>query len=128
VFLALPAWVRHPSQRTKDIALAAVLAVPMIGTAIPEAVHDDRPWQVAIAVVAVVTVLIRHHWPFLALTVAAAGAIAAQPDGASALAVLVVLYTIASTRSWRTTVVVSAVVVAGNALDAAVDGDAHHRR
>jgi signal transduction histidine kinase len=122
VFSALPAWVRRPSERTKDIALAAVLAVPMIGTAIPEAIHDDRPGQVAIAVVAVLTVLVRRRWPFAALAVAAAGAIVARPDGAAALAVLIVLYTIASTRPWRTTAVVTVLLVAGNALDALADG------
>ena len=122
MFPALPEWVRRPSERTKDIALAAVLAVPMIGTAVAEAVHDDRPWQVAIAVVAVLTVLFRRRWPFAALAVAAVGAIVAKPDGAAALAVLVVLYTIASTRPWRTTAVATAVLVAGNALDAVADG------
>jgi signal transduction histidine kinase len=122
VFPALPAWVRRPSERTKDIALAALLAVPMIGTAIPEAVHDDRPWQVAIAVVAVLTVLLRRRWPFPALVVAAAGAIVAKPDGAAALAVLIVLYTIASTRPWRATAITAVALVAGNALDAVVDG------
>jgi hypothetical protein len=122
VFPALPAWARHPSERTKDIALAAVLAVPVMGTAIAEAVHDDRPWQVAIGAVAVLTVLFRRRWPFPALAVAAAGAIVANPDGAPALAVLVVLYTIASTRPWRTTAITTAVLVAGNALDAVVDG------
>jgi signal transduction histidine kinase len=124
VFQALPAWVRRPSERTKDIALAAVLAVPMIGSAIPEAIHDDRPGQVAIAVVAVLTVLVRRRWTFPALAIAAAGAIVARPDGASALAVLIVLYTIASTRPWRTTALATAGLVAGNALDMVVDGHA----
>ena len=76
----------------------------------------------AIAVVAVLTVLFRRRWPFAALAVAAVGAIVAKPDGAAALAVLVVLYTIASTRPWRTTAVATAVLVAGNALDAVADG------
>jgi signal transduction histidine kinase len=124
VFPALPAWLRRPSHRTQDIALAAVLAVPMIGTAIPEAIHDDRPGQVAIAAVAVLTVLMRRRWTFLALAIAAAGAIVARPDGASALAVLILLYTIASTRPWRTTAIATALLIAGNALDGVVDGHA----
>jgi signal transduction histidine kinase len=119
---ALPEWLRRPSRRTQDIALAAVFAVPAIGTAIPEAIHDDRPWLVAIAVVAVLAVLFRRRWPFLALAAAAIGAIAANPDGAAALAVLVVLYTIASTRPWRTTAMVAALLVAGDTLDAVADG------
>jgi signal transduction histidine kinase len=119
---ALPGWLRHPSHRTQDIALAAVFAVPAIGTAIPEAVHEDRPWLVAIAVVAVIAVLLRRRWPFLALSAAAIGAIAANPDGGAALAVLIVLYTIASTRPWRTTALVAVLLVAGDALDALADG------
>jgi signal transduction histidine kinase len=114
--------VRRPSERTKDIALAAVLAVPMIGSAIPEAIHDDRPGQIAIAVVAVLTILVRRRWTLPALAIAAAGAVVARPDGASALAVLVLLYTVASTRPWRTTALATAGLVAGDALDAVVDG------
>jgi signal transduction histidine kinase len=122
VFPALPAWLRHPSERTQDIALAAAFAVPAIGTAIPEAVHDHHPGQVAIAVVAVLAVLVRRRWPFLALAAAAIGAIVANPDGGAALAVLLVLYTIASTRPWRTTAAVGVVLVAGDAFDAVADG------
>ena len=119
---ALPGWLRHPSRRTQDIALAAAFAVPAIGTAIPEAIHNDRPWLVAIAVVAVFAVLVRRRWPFLALAAAAIGAIAANPDGGAALAVLIVLYTIASTRPWRTTALVAVLLVAGDTLDAVADG------
>jgi signal transduction histidine kinase len=122
VSLALPAWLRRPSHRTQDIALAAVLAVPMIAVGIGDATKHDRPWLIACGIVAPLCVLFRRNWTFLALAVAAVTAVVANPDGGAALAVLVLLYTVASTRPWRTTVAVAAVLVVGDALDAVVDG------
>ncbi len=119
---ALPAWLRHPSARTQDIALAALVAVPIMGAGITDAVRLDRPVLVVLSLVAVVAVLVRRRWPFAALAIAAGATIAANPDEAAPLAVMVVLYTIASTRPWRTTALVATLLVAGNVVNIAVDG------
>jgi signal transduction histidine kinase len=119
---ALPAWLRHPSARTQDIALVAVLAVPVVGTGIADAVQHDRPWLVALAVISLGALLFRRRRPFVALAVIAATVIAAQPNGATAFPVLVVLYTIASTRPWRYSAFAIAFLVAGAVVDTAIDG------
>jgi signal transduction histidine kinase len=93
-----------------------------MGAGITDAVRLDRPLLVVLSFVAVVAVLFRRRWPFAALAVAAGATIAANPDEAAPLAVMVVLYTIASTRPWRTTVLVATLLVAGNVVNIAVDG------
>jgi signal transduction histidine kinase len=123
VSLALPAWLRRPSHRTQDIALAGVIAVLVLGPAITDAVQKDRPYLVVLGVISVAAVLFRRRWPFVVLGVTSLATIAANPDSASGLAVLVALYTIASTRPWRVTVVTTLVLVAGNVVDIVVDGD-----
>ena len=40
--LALPGWLRRPSDLTKDVALAVLLALPVVGTAIGDAVKYDH--------------------------------------------------------------------------------------
>jgi signal transduction histidine kinase len=119
---ALPAWVRHPSDRTIDIALVAALAVPVVGTGIGDAVQHDRPWLALLAAISVGALLFRRRWPYATVAVIAACVIAASPDGATALPILFALYTIASTRSRRASAAVVAILVAGNVLDAAIDG------
>jgi hypothetical protein len=66
--------------------------------------------------------LFRRRWPFAALIVIAASVIAANPNGATALPTLVVLYTIASTRPWRYSAFTIAFLVAGSVVDTAIDG------
>lgn len=119
---ALPAWLRHPSARTQDIALVAVLAVPVVGTGTADAVQHGRPWLALLAVVSVGALLFRRRWPFVALAVISAAVIAASPNGATAFPVLVVLYTIASTRPWRASALAIAILVAGSVIDTALDG------
>jgi signal transduction histidine kinase len=122
VSLALPEWVRHPSDRTKDIALVAALAVPVVGTGIADAVQHDKPWLALLAAVSVAALLLRRRWPYATVAVIAASVIAASPNGATAFPVLFALYTIASTRPWRASAVVVAILVAGSVLDAVIDG------
>lgn len=119
---ALPTWLRHPSTRTQDIALVAVLSMPVVGTGIADAVQHDRPWLAVLAVISVGALLFRRRWPFAALIVIAASVIAANPNGATALPTLVVLYTIASTRPWRYSAFTIAFLVAGSVVDTAIDG------
>jgi signal transduction histidine kinase len=123
VSLALPAWLRRPSDRTQDIALAGVLALLVVGPAITDGVHKDRPYLVVLAVISVAAVLFRRRWPFAVLAVTGLATIAANPDSAFGLAVLVALYTIASTRPWRVAVAATAVLIAGNVVNTVVDGD-----
>jgi signal transduction histidine kinase len=120
---ALPMWLRRPSDRTKDIALTGVLAVLVLGPAITHAVHKDRPYLIVLAVISVAATLFRRRWPFAVLGVTGLAAIAANPDAAIPLTVLVALYTIASTRPWRTAVLAWAVLMAGNVVNIVVDGD-----
>ena len=120
---ALPAWLRHPSARTQDIALTGLLAVLVIGPAITDAVNKDRPYLIVLAAISVAVTLFRRRWPFAVLGVTALAAIAANPDAAIPLTVLVALYTIASTRPWRVGVLAWAVLVAGNVVNIVVDGD-----
>jgi signal transduction histidine kinase len=119
---ALPAWLRRPSTRTQDIALVAVLSIPVVGTGTADAVHRDRPWLVVLAVLSVGALLFRRRWPFASLALIAATVVAAKPDGATALPVLFVLYTIASTRPWRFAAITIAFLVAGSIVDTALDG------
>jgi signal transduction histidine kinase len=123
VSLALPAWLRHPSDRTKDIAVAAVVAVPVMGTGIQDAILLDRPQLVVFSLIGAVALLFRRRWPFAVLAVTAVATIAANPDEALPLAVIVALYTIASTRPWRQTAAAVAVLVAGNVLNIVADGN-----
>jgi signal transduction histidine kinase len=120
---ALPAWLRHPSARTQDIALTVLLAVLVMGPAITDAVNKDRPYLVVLAVISVAATLFRRRWPFAVLAVTASATIAANPDSAMPLTILVALYTIASTRPWRVGVLAWAVLVAGNVVNIVVDGD-----
>jgi signal transduction histidine kinase len=122
VSLALPAWLRHPSDRTKDIALVAALAVPVVGRGIADAGQHDRPWLALLAAVSVAALLLRRRWPFAALAIIVGAVIAASPNGATKLPVLVALYAIASTRPWRASAIVVAILVAASLLDALVDG------
>jgi signal transduction histidine kinase len=122
VSLALPAWVHHPSDRTKDIALVAALAVPVVGTGIADAVQHGKPWLAPLAAVSVAALLLRRRWPYATVAVIAASVIAASPNGATAFPVFFALYTIASTRSWRVSAVMVAILVAGSVLDAVIDG------
>ena len=99
-----------------------MLSIPVVGTGTADAVHHDRPWLVVLAVLSVGALLFRRRWPFASLAVIAATVIAAKPDGATALPVLFVLYTIASTRPWRVAAITIAFLVAGSIVDTALDG------
>jgi signal transduction histidine kinase len=120
---ALPAWLRHPSDRTVDIALVAVLAVPVVGAGIADAVHHDRPWLAVLAAISVGALLFRRRWPYAVTAVIAACVIAASPNGATAFPILFALYTIASTRPRRASAVVVPILLAGSVLDAELDGN-----
>jgi signal transduction histidine kinase len=121
VSLALPAWLRRPSDRTKDIGLAALVALPVVSTGIADATRLDKPLLVLMAVAAVAPLLVRRRWPLGALAATAAVAIATVPNGATALPVLVVLYTIATLRPWRIAAGASAFIVLGSLLNDVVD-------
>jgi signal transduction histidine kinase len=95
----------------------------VMGAGIQDAVQLDRPQLAVLSLVGVVALLFRRRWPFAVLAVTAAATIAANPDEALPLTVIVALYTIASTRPWRQTVVAVAVLVAGNVLNIVVDGN-----
>jgi signal transduction histidine kinase len=122
VSLALPAWLRRPSDRTTDIAVAALVALPVMAAGIQDAVKLDRPQLAVLSLVGVVALLFRRRWPFAVLAVTAAATIAANPNEALPFTVIVALYTVASTRPWRQTAIATALLVAANVLDIVADG------
>jgi signal transduction histidine kinase len=117
VSLALPAWLGRPSPRTVDAALALITALATLSATLADPAMDDRPLLCALFAVAVIpAMLVRRRWPFAALAVLIALAFGAPADDALTLPLLVMLYTIASTRSWEVTIATTAAVVGAAAL------------
>src|SRR3954468_6958786 len=65
--LALPGWLRRPSDRTKDVALAVLLALPVVGTAIADGLKHDEWLGVLVGVAAIVALWWRRGPPLAGL-------------------------------------------------------------
>jgi signal transduction histidine kinase len=65
--LALPGWLRRPSDRTKDVAVAVLVALPVVGTGISEAIDRNQPLFVLVAIAAVVALWWRRHHAVIVL-------------------------------------------------------------
>src|SRR4051794_22180001 len=96
--LALPGWMRRPSDRTKDVALAVLLAVPVIGTGIAEAVKHDQPLYVLVGVAAVVPLWWRRRHPIVVLAAVLLIGLGLDDSVIVQLVGVVVLYQVAATR------------------------------
>jgi signal transduction histidine kinase len=113
VSLALPAWLGRPSPRLVDAGLAALVGIPVVASAVASGAQDDRTLLgLLFGVAAVVPLLFRRRWPFLALAAILAAAVASPVDAQFAYPIAVMLYTIGSRRSLKATLVATASVVA----------------
>src|SRR4051794_15805155 len=102
--LALPGWMRRPSDRTKDVALAVLLAVPVVGTAIADAVKHDEPLLVPVGIAAIVALWWRRDHPVAVFAVLLLLGIAMRDEVILYFPAIVVLYQVAATRPGRVTV------------------------
>jgi signal transduction histidine kinase len=96
--LALPGWMRRPSDRTKDVALAVLLALPVVGSGISEAVKHGQPMYVPVAVAAVVALWWRRAHPIAVLAAVLLIGLGLSDTVIVQLVGVVVLYQVAATR------------------------------
>jgi signal transduction histidine kinase len=113
VSLALPAWLGRPSSRLVDVGLTALVGIPVLGSAIASGAQDDRALVgLVFGLAAVLPLLFRRRWPFLALGAILAAAVASPVDAQFAYPIAAMLYTIGSRRSLKATLAATASVVA----------------
>src|SRR4051794_25034854 len=96
--LALPGWMRRPSDRTKDAALAVLLAVPVVGSGIAEAVKHDQPLYALVGVAAIVPLWWRSEHPLAVLAAVLLIGLGMSDEVIIQLVGVVVLYQVAATR------------------------------
>jgi signal transduction histidine kinase len=96
--LALPGWLRRPSDRTKDVALAVLLALPVVGSAMSEAVKHHQPLYVPVGVAAIVVLWWRRSRPVAVLAAVLLIGLGLNDSVIVQLVGVVVLYRIAATR------------------------------
>jgi signal transduction histidine kinase len=113
VSLALPAWLGRPSHRLVDAGLAALVGIPVVISATVSSAQDDRTLLgLVFGLAAVLPLLFRRRWPFLALGAILAAAVASPVDAQFGYPIAAMLYTIGSQRSLRATLAATASVVA----------------
>jgi signal transduction histidine kinase len=113
---APPAWLRRPSERTVDVALTGLVAIPVLAGSFGSDQAREH-WPVGLlGLLVVLPLLIRRRRPVLALALVLSAGVLVPGQGSFLLAALVCLYTIASTRSARITLVASAAAVAAFVL------------
>jgi signal transduction histidine kinase len=112
---ALRAWAADPPPWLIDLGLLVLVGLPTIGNAVGSGVSQDRTLAgIAFGVGATLTILLRRRHPFAGVAVAVALAATAPVSVPFLLPLVVLLYSIGSTRSWEATLATwSAVVVAG---------------
>jgi signal transduction histidine kinase len=110
---ALPARLGRPTPRMLDAGLAALVGLPVVGSAIASGADQDRVLLgLLFGVTAVLPLLLRRRWPFAALAAILAVAVSSPVDAEFAFPIAAVLYTIGSRRSWEATFAAAASVVA----------------
>ena len=87
--------------RRRDVALAAVVSVPVILALSITAAHRHEPFVLLLALAAVVAVLWRERQPIPALVLAIAVTLVIPDDPTLLLPALVVLFAMASRRPWQ---------------------------
>jgi signal transduction histidine kinase len=96
-----------------DAALALLIGVPTLGTAIASGVHKDKLLLgILFGLLAAVPLVVRRRWPFAALAVVIAAAVISPVSVPYELPMMVLLYTIGSTRGWERTIAAAGAVVA----------------
>jgi signal transduction histidine kinase len=125
-----PASIAHIGRLSlarRDLELAAIVSIPVIAALSITAVHRHEPLVVLLALAAVVAVLWRERQPIPALLLAIVVTVAIPDDPVLLLPALVVLFAMASRRSWQLPVAAALAVAAasivatagwGGALDA----------
>src|SRR3954453_21444163 len=97
--LALPGWMRRPfSDRTKDVALAVLLALPVVGSGIAEAVKHDQPVYALVGVAAIIPLWARRDHPIAVLAAVLLVGLGLSDEVIIQLVGVVVLYQVAATR------------------------------
>jgi signal transduction histidine kinase len=109
---APPAWLRHPSERTVDVALTGLIALPVLAGSFGSE-QAQQHWPVGLlGLLPVLPLLIRRRRPVLALALVLSAGVLVPGQGSFLLAALVCLYTIAATCSARVTLTASVAAVA----------------
>src|SRR6516225_584591 len=109
---APPTWLRRPSDRTVDVALTGLVAIPVLAGSFGSD-QAQRHWPVGLlGLLAVLPLLIRRRRPVLALALVLSAGVLVPGQGSFLLPALVCLYTIAATRSGRVTLAASVATIA----------------
>jgi signal transduction histidine kinase len=99
--LALPGWMRRPSDRTKDVALVVVMGLMVVGTSIAEAVKHEQPLYVLVGLAATAALWWRRRHPIEVLAAVLLIGLALTDSVIVQLEAAVVLYQVAVTRPPR---------------------------
>ena len=109
---APPAWLRRPSDRTVDVAVTGLVAIPVLAGSFGSA-QAQQHWPVGLlGLLPVLPLLIRRQRPVLALALVLSTGVLVPGQGSFLLAALICLYTIASTRSLRVTLMAAVATIA----------------
>jgi signal transduction histidine kinase len=96
--LALPGWLRRPSDRTKDVALLVLMGLIVVGTAISETVKHGQPMFVVVGVAATAVLWWRRRHPIEVLAAVLLIGLGLKDESIVQLESVVVLYQVAATR------------------------------
>jgi signal transduction histidine kinase len=120
---ALPAWLRRPSPLAIDLVLTLLVGLQSVGAAVDHGADEHKALVGAIFGLAVAApIAVRRRAPLRALAVVIAAAIATPVDVSFQPSVMILLYTIGSTRSWEAAIAAVGAIVAAGAIYAAAGG------
>ena len=120
---ALPAWLRRPSPLAIDLTLTLLIGLQAVGSGLGHGADEHKALVGALfGLVVTLPVAFRRRAPLIGLVVVIAGAIATPVEVSFQPSMVVLLYTIGSTRSWETTIAAVGGVVVTGAIYAAAGG------
>jgi signal transduction histidine kinase len=96
--LALPGWMRRPSDRTKDVALVVLLGLLVGGTGIAEAVKHNQPLYALVGLAAPATLWWRRQHTLAVLAAVLLLGLGLNDSVIVQMVGVVVLYQVAATR------------------------------
>lgn len=108
---APPMWLRRPSDRTVDVALTGLVALPVLAGSFGSAQARRDPLLGLLGLLAVLPLLMRRRRPILALALVLSAGVFVPGQGSFLLPALVCLYTIAATCSGRVTLTASVATI-----------------
>ena len=118
------AWRRSPPARVVDVLVFLAVAITTTGAALAVPRNDEPPLVIALcALAATVPLLVRRRWPFAVLAWVVIAAVLSPVDLPYVLPLMVGIYTVAATRSWRSTIATCGVVVLSALAYALVSGE-----